>query len=133
MTDNSNPFDAMMKMGQDWVAQMNPAMKSFVPKGMDGFVPTMPHAMMETFFGKRLNPDGLDVKTRLMLTLMGLVVTGAQAEDQIKLTVRHLIEAGATQREVGETIAQAGLFGGVPAMTLAMKIATDEMNKESKA
>ena len=29
------------------------------------------------FFGKRLNPDGLDAKTRLLLTLTALTVLGA--------------------------------------------------------
>jgi 4-carboxymuconolactone decarboxylase len=86
--------------------------------------------VMETFFGKGLNPEGLDAKTRLLLTLMGLTVMGAQAEAQIRLTVRHAVEAGATKQEIAETIAQAGLFGGVPAMTKAMDLATDALKED---
>ena len=91
----------------------------------------MSKEMMEQFFGKGLNPDGLDAKTKLLLTLNALTVTGALAEAQIKLTVRHLIAAGATKQEIAETIAQAAMFGGVPAMTKAMQIATDVMEKDA--
>ena len=129
MTDQ-NPFEAMMKMGQDWVKQMNPSLEAFTPKGFETLWPTMPKEAMETFFGKGLNPEGLDAKTRLLLTLMGLTVMGAQAEAQIRLAVRHLVEAGATKQEIAETIAQAGLFGGVPAMTKAMELATAVLEED---
>ncbi len=129
MTDQ-NPFEAMMKMGQDWAKAMNPALESFSPKGFEALFPTMPKDLMETFMGKGLNPEGLDAKTRLLLTLAGLTVLGAQAEAQIRLTVRHLVEAGATKQEIAETIAQMGMFGGVPAMTKAMELATEVLEKD---
>ncbi|SEQ27038.1 4-carboxymuconolactone decarboxylase [Loktanella sp. DSM 29012] len=130
---DENPFAKMMQQGQDWARQFNPDMSSFVPKGFADLFPTMSADMMETFFGKGLNPDGLDAKTRLLLTLTGLTITGAVAEDQIRITVRHLIAAGATRQEIAEAIAQAGLFGGVPAMTTAMTLATEELSKDDDA
>ena len=134
MTDQqNNPFAAMMKMGQDWARAMNPALESFTPKGFEAMWPTMPKDVMETFFGKGMNPEGLDAKTRLLLTLMGLTIMGAQAEAQIRLTVRHAVEAGATKQEIAETIAQAAIFGGVPAMTKAMELATDVLDKDDEA
>jgi 4-carboxymuconolactone decarboxylase len=123
----------MMTMGQDWVKQLNPAMESFTPKGFEALWPTMPKEMMETFFGKGLNPDGLDAKTRLLMTLMGMTIMGAQAEPQLRMTVRHLVEAGATEKEVAETIAMAAMFGGVPSMQKAMEIANDVMKKDAEA
>ncbi len=128
MTDN--PFDAMMKMGQEWAKQLNPALESFTPKGFEDMFPTMPKDMMEAFMGNAINPDSLDAKTKLLLTLHGLTIAGAIAEPQIRLTVRHAIAAGATQQEIAETIANAGLFGGVPAMTKAMELATDVTSKD---
>ena len=125
-----NPFEAMMKAGQDWAKALNPALESFTPKGFEAMWPTMPKDMMEAFMGKGLNPEGLDAKTRLLLTLMGLTIMGAQAEAQLRLTVRHAVEAGATSQEIAETIAQAGLFGGIPAMTKAMELATDVLDKD---
>ncbi len=132
MTDK-NPFEAMMTMGQDLAAQLNPAMESFVGKGFEDLFPTMSKDMMEQFMGKGLNPDGLDAKTKLLLTLNALTIMGAHADTQIKLTVRHLVEAGATEQEIAETIAQAAMFGGVPAMTKAMEIATDVMKKDASS
>ena len=129
MTD-PNPFAAMMKMGQDWARSMNPALESFTPKGFEALWPTMPKNVLEMFMGKTMNPEGLDAKTRLLVTLAGLTIQGAQAEPQIRLTVRHLREAGATKQEVAETIAIAGLFGGVPSMTKAMELATEAMKED---
>ena len=129
MTDQ-NPFEAMMKMGQDWAKSMNIDADAFTPKGFENLWPTMPAETMEMFFGKGVNPDGLDAKTRLMLTLAALTVLGAQADAQIRLTVRHLVEAGATKQEIAEVIAQMGMFAGVPAMTKAMELANDVLEKD---
>ena len=129
MTDQ-NPFEAMMKMGQDWAKSMNIDADAFTPKGFETLWPTMPAETMEMFFGKGVNPDGLDAKTRLMLTLAALTVLGAQADAQIRLTVRHLVEAGATKQEIAEVIAQMGMFAGVPAMTKAMELANDVLEKD---
>jgi len=126
--NDQNLFGAMMKMGQDWAKSMNldaPDLKAF-----EDLWPTMPADAMETFFGKGLNPEGLDAKTRLLLTLAALTVLGAQAETQIRLTVRHLIAAGATQAEIAETIAQMGMFGGMPAMNKAMELANEVFEKD---
>ena len=129
MNNDSNPFEAMMKAGQDWARALNPALESFTPKGFEAMWPTMPAEIMEAMMGKTFNPDGLDAKTRLLLTLMGLTIMGAQADAQIRLTVRHAQEAGATKQEIAETIAQAAAFGGVPAMTRAMELAREAMDE----
>ena len=54
--------------------------------------------------GKPSNPEGLDAKTRLLVTLAGLTALGAQAEPQIRLTVRNAREAGATRQEIIESM-----------------------------
>ncbi len=127
MTDPKNPFAAMMEMGQEWAKAINPALQNFTPQGFEALWPTMPKDVMETMMGKTFNPDGLDAKTKLLLTLGALTMLGAQAEAQIRLTVRHALEAGATKQEIAETIAMMGVFGGVPAMSKAMEIAGSVM------
>ncbi len=116
------------EMTEAWTRALNPAMGGFNPAQMDKLWPTVPAEMLEAFFGKQFNPEGLDAKTRLLLTLLGLTVQGAVAEAQIRLTVRHAVEAGATKQEVAETIGIAALFGGVPAMTKAMDLATEALD-----
>lgn len=130
MTD-PNPFAAWMGHMQTMAKSMNPALESFTPKGFEKLWPTMPKEMVEQFMGKGLNPEGLDAKTRLLLTLAGLTVLGAQAEAQMRMTIRQAVEQGATRREVAETIGLMGLFGGLPAMNKAMEIATEVL--EDKA
>jgi 4-carboxymuconolactone decarboxylase len=120
----------MMKLSQDWARTLNPALESFTPKGFEALWPTMPREFMETFMGKTLNPEGLDAKTRLLLTLAGLTVLGAQAEAQVRLTVRHAREAGASPQEIAETIGMMGVFGGLPAMNKAMELATSVMEED---
>ena len=134
MSDPANPFAAMMAMGQEFARALNPALEHFTPKGFEALWPTMPKDVMETFMGKTFNPEGLDSKTKMLLTLGALTMLGAQAEAQIRLTVRHAIEAGATKQEVAETIALMGVFGGLPAMSKAMDLAQDAMkDREDKA
>ncbi len=128
MTEPKNPFEAMMAMSQDWAKALNPALESFTPKGFEALWPTMPKEVMETVMGKTFNPEGLDAKTKMLLTLGALTMLGAQAEAQIRLTVRHAIEAGATKQEIAETIAMMGVFGGVPAMSKAMELASSVMD-----
>ena len=132
MTDPKNPFEAMMAMSQDWAKSLNPALTTFTPQGFEALWPTMPKEVMETFMGKTLNPEGLDAKTKLLLTLGALTILGAQAEAQIRLTVRHALEAGATKQEIAEAIAMMGVFGGVPAMTKAMELAASVMETDGE-
>jgi len=128
MTDARNPFSDMIRASQDWARAMNPALEHFTPKGFEGLWPTMPKDVMEAFMGKTFNPEGLDSKTKMLLTLNALTIMGAQAESQIRLTVRHATEAGASHQEIAETIGLAGLFGGVPAMTKAMELAGEVLD-----
>ena len=133
MTTPQNPFEAMMAMGQDWAKALNPALEPFTPKGFEAFVPTMPKEMMESFMGKTFNPDGLDAKTKLLITLAALTIMGAQAEAQVRITVRHAVEAGATHQEIAEAIGLAGMFGGVPAMSKGMELAQEVLDGSQTA
>lgn len=130
MSDPKNPFAAWMGQMQDMAKTMNPALEHFTPTGFEKLWPTMPAEMVEQFMGKGLNPEGLDAKTKMLLTLAGLTVLGAQAEAQIRLTVRQAAEQGATKQEIAETIGLMGLFGGLPAMNKAMELANVALGDE---
>ncbi len=123
MTDFAKTYSAMMEQAAAMLRAFNPALETFKPQGMDAMFPTMPRDWMEAMFGNAFNKDGLDAKTRLMITLAGLVAQGSVAEPQIKLTVRHLVEAGASQKEIAEVIYQMSMLGGLPAMNRALELA----------
>ncbi len=123
MTDTSNPLATMMLQAQEMAKAFNPAAAGFSPQALEKLWPTMSKELMEKTFGKGLSKEGLDAKTRLLLTLAGLTMQGAQNETQLRMTVRHVMAAGATKDEVTETIAQMSMFAGVPSMTRAMEFA----------
>ena len=124
MTDEfTRMFKTMVEQGQDMVRAFNPGLESLQVKGFETMFPTMSKDMMELWFGKTFNREGLDAKTRLLVTIAALTVLGAQAEPQLRLAIRHALEAGATRREIAEVIWQMSLFGGVPATTKALEIA----------
>jgi 4-carboxymuconolactone decarboxylase len=124
MTDDlTKMFTAMVQQGQDMVRAFNPSLETFPVKGFDTLIPTMSKDMMELWFGKTFNREGLDAKTRLLVTIAALTVLGAQADPQLRLAIRHALAAGATKREIAEVIGQMSLFGGLPAMTKALEIA----------
>ncbi len=123
MTDFATTYAAMMEQGASMMRRLNPALADFDPAGLADMMPTMPKDWMEAVFGNAFNADGLDAKTRLLVTLAGLVATGAVAKPQIKLTLRHLVEAGASEKEVAEVIYQMSMIGGLPAMNTALEIA----------
>lgn len=127
MSNGKTPFELMMEQAQEMAKAFNPAMTSFDPKGFEKLWPTMSKDAMEMFFGKGLSKSGLDAKTRLLLTIAGLTMQGAQAETPFRMTVRHAMEAGASEEEIAETIAQMSMFAGIPAMTRAMELAREVM------
>ncbi len=132
MTDPKNPFEMLMNQAQEMAKAMNPALETFSPKGFEKLWPTMPKEFMEMSFGKGASKDGLDAKTRLLLTLAGLTMLGAQSDTQIRLTVRHALAAGATKDEIAETIAQMSMFAGIPSMTRAMEFAREVMDESEE-
>lgn len=123
-----NPFEVMMEQAQKMATAFNPALGAQSMKDFEALWPTMPKDMMEMSFGNGLNKDGLDAKTRLLITLAGLTMLGAQSETQLRLTVRHAVEAGAREQEILETIGQMAMFAGLPAMNRALEVAKEVLN-----
>ncbi|ALG89893.1 MAG: carboxymuconolactone decarboxylase family protein [Pseudomonadota bacterium] len=125
MSDFTKMFERMLEQSHAMAKAFNPALESFQVHGFDKLMPTMPRNFMDMMWGNAFNKDGLDAKTRLLVVLAGLTVLGAQAEPQFKLTVRHALEAGASQQEIAEVIYQMAMLGGIPAMTHALRLAQE--------
>ena len=104
-------------------AAFRPAMEGMDVKGFESLFPTMPKEWIEAWFGKTFNPEGLDARTRFLVTIAALTVLGPVGEPQLRMTIKNGLAAGATKREVAEVIWQMSMFGGVPAMQKALEIA----------
>ena len=124
MTDDfARMFAAMMEQGQKMASSFSPGMANVDAKGFEKFFPAMPKELLEMWFGKTFNPEGLDARTRFLVTIAALTVLGPVGEPQLRLTIRNGLAAGATKREVAEVIWQTSMFGGVPAMQKALEVA----------
>jgi 4-carboxymuconolactone decarboxylase len=133
MTDDfTKLFASMMAQGQEMAKAFAPAMEGMDVKGFEKLFPTMQPEMLESWFGKTFNPDGLDTRTRLLVTIAALTVLGAQAEVQLRLTIRQALSAGATKRHIAEVIWQMSMFGGLPAMQKALEIAQSVFAEEDE-
>ena len=128
MTDDfAKMFATMMEQGQSMAKAFTSG--SVDPKAFEKLFPAMPKDMLETFFGKTFNPEGLDARTRFLVTIAALTVLGPVGEPQVRLTVQNALAAGATQREIAEVIWQMSLFGGLPATQKALEIAQSVFTK----
>jgi 4-carboxymuconolactone decarboxylase len=124
MSDSFNQiFQQMMEQGQKMAAAFTPAMEGVDVKAFEKLFPMMPAELLEAFFGKTFNPEGLDARTRFLVTVAALTVLGPLGEPQLRATVKNALAAGATKREIAEVIWQMSMFGGPPAMQKALEIA----------
>ena len=121
--DFAKMFSAWMEQGQKMASAFMPGMENFDPKSLEKFFPAMPKELLEMWFGKTFNPEGLDARTRFLVTIAALTVLGPVGEPQLRMMIKNGLSAGATKREVAEVIWQMSMFGGVPAMQKALEIA----------
>ena len=121
--DFTKLFQQMMEQGQTMSRAFTPPFAGMDAKALEKMLPAMPKEMLEAFFGKTFNPEGLDARTRFLVTIAALTVLGPVGEPQMRLTVQNGLAAGATQREIAEVIWQMSMFGGLPATQKALEIA----------
>ncbi len=122
--DFAKLFQTMMEQGQTMARAFTPsAFGTIDPAAFEAMFPAMPKEMLEMFFGKTFNPQGLDARTRFLVTIAAQTVLGPLGEPQLRPTVRNAMAAGATAREIAEVIWQMSMFGGLPATQKALEIA----------
>jgi 4-carboxymuconolactone decarboxylase len=122
-SDFAAMMKAMLEQGQVMAKAFAPSFSGVDPKAFEKLFPAMPKDMLDLFFGKTFNPEGLDARTRFLVAIAALTVLGPVGEPQVRLTVQNALAAGATKREIAEVIWQMSMFGGVPAMQKALETA----------
>jgi len=81
--------------------------------------PDLGHYVIEFGFGDVYSRPGLDLRTRELATVAGLVALG-HAQPQLKVHVNGALNVGCTPAEVVEMIIQMALYAGFPAALNAM-------------
>jgi 4-carboxymuconolactone decarboxylase len=134
MTDDfTKMFATWMAQGQEMAKAFAPALEGVDVKAFEKMFPAMPKDMLEAWFGKTFNPEGLDARTRFLLTIAGQTILGAPAEPQLRVTIRNALSAGATKREIAETIWQMSMFALPQATQKALEAAQYVFSEETPA
>ncbi len=93
--------------------------------------PDMAKMVIEFPYGDIYSRDGLDMKTRELITIASLTTLG-NAKDQLKAHVSNALNTGCTKEEIIEVIMQMCIYAGFPAALnglFAAKDIFDELEK----
>ncbi|MCJ8144334.1 carboxymuconolactone decarboxylase family protein [Ancylobacter sp. A5.8] len=86
--------------------------------------PDFARYIFEFGYGDVYSRPGLDLRTRMLATVAGLVALG-HAQRELEVHIGSALNVGATREEVVETIMQMALYAGFPAALDALLIAKD--------
>lgn len=110
-------------MGEDFVANA-------FGKATDFTLP-MQHYITKNAWGDVWQRDGLDLKTRSLITVAMLIALGKQHE--LKGHVRGALNNGASVAEIQEVLLHASIYCGVPAAVEAYRSAAEVVDGPGKA
>jgi 4-carboxymuconolactone decarboxylase len=83
-----------------------------------------------TAWGDVWQRDGLDRRSRSMITLTALTALGR--ENEIEIHVRGALRNGVTPEEIGEVLLHTAIYAGVPAANAAFAIAQRVIDGEGE-
>jgi 4-carboxymuconolactone decarboxylase len=95
-----------------------------VSANLDAAVPGFSKAMIAYAFGDVYAREGLDLKTRELVTV-GVLAAMGTATPQLRLHIAGSLNLGCTPSEIAETLVQASLYAGIPALLNSMAIAVE--------
>ena len=100
--------------------------QAFVDKAFAGateFTLPMQHHITRAAWGEVWQREGLDLKTRSLITVAMLTALGKQHE--LKGHVRGALNNGATTQEIQEVLLHAAIYCGVPAAVEGFRAAAE--------
>lgn len=121
MSDFSKMFEGFMKQGQDMAEQMGREFAKNQGEWLEKAKDMMPEGMSDMAQG--MVGDGIDTKTRALATVAGLTAKGAEDTTAITTAIHAATAAGASKREITETILQMTAIGAVSGVSKAMMAA----------
>jgi len=131
MSELSKMYQDMMEQTAKMAQQFAPeAAKMFSPKTFEAMMPGMGQSFLETLFGNTVNVNGLDARTRFLVTIAGLSSQPLLQDGPLKLAIESARVAGAKKQEITEVIMQMSMFGGMPVTTQALQLSLEVFNEE---
>ena len=115
MSDVFKMFEGFLKQSQDMAEQMGKEFTKNQGEWLDKTKDFMPEGMTQAMVG-----EGIDAKTRALATVAGLTANGADDTAAITTAIHAATAAGASKREILETILQMVAIGVVTGVSKAM-------------
>lgn len=116
--------------GAELAEMLNPGMEAALLDRYEALVPGLSRSVVDFAWGQQYGREGLDLKTRFLITIAALTAQGGQTRPQLKVNIAAARRAGASRREIGETIWQMALYGGFPAAINGLNAALDVFETE---
>lgn len=93
-----------------------------VRSNLDAFHPDTAELVLGYAFADILGRDGIDIRTREMLTVAMLASMGT-AQGQLEFHIRAAMNTGVSRAEIVEIVLQVSVYAGVPACMNAIAAA----------
>lgn len=119
---SSVPPDERLARGKARLSQITGRSGEEVMAALAGVAPDFARYIFEFGYGDVYSRPGLDLRTRMLATVAGLVALG-HAERELTVHIGSALNVGATPAEVVEVIMQMALYAGFPAALDALLIA----------
>ncbi|MDR2967121.1 MAG: carboxymuconolactone decarboxylase family protein [Methanobacteriaceae archaeon] len=97
-------------------------------KELDDIVPDLGRFIVEFPYCEIYSRDGLDLKTRELITVAALTVLG-NADSQLKDHINAALNVENTPKEIVEAIVQMSVYAGFPAAINGIKVAKEVFKK----
>lgn len=114
-----------LQRGRAAAEATNPGIEAALAARYDALLPGFSTSLIEVAYGHFYTREGLDEKTRYLVTVGALAALGGQTRPQLQINIQNALAAGASQREIAEVIHQMALYGGLPAMINALNAAIE--------
>ena len=118
MSDVFKMFEGFLKQSQDMAEQMGKEFTKNQGEWLDKTKDFMPEGMAD--MAQEMVGEGIDVKMRALATVAGLTANGADDTAAIITAIHAATAAGASKREILETILQMAAIGVVTGVSKAM-------------
>lgn len=114
--------DSRLARGMVRLSQITGRSGEEVMTALGEVAPDFARYIFEFGYGDVYSRPGLDLRTRMLATVAGLVALG-HAERELTVHIGSALNVGATREEVVEVIMQMALYAGFPAALDALLIA----------
>ncbi|MDN3558130.1 carboxymuconolactone decarboxylase family protein [Halomonas maura] len=104
------------------LARLEPDAPARVARNLDDFHADATEILLGFAFADVVARDGIDLRTREMLTVAMLGAMGT-APGQLEFHLRAALNSGVTREEVVEIVMQVAVYAGLPAAMNAMSAA----------